>query len=66
MIFLTSHNNNNNNNTNNRTAHKWGARCVLMFAWFTAFMGLNTLTQHPIALAMFAVPLMMIFPVTLM
>jgi hypothetical protein len=53
-------------NKNIRLAHKFGARLVLMFAWFTAFMGLMTLTSHPIALAMFAVPLMGITPLTLM
>jgi hypothetical protein len=40
-----------------RLAHKTFARIVLGCAWMTAFMGLYTLTQNPMELALFGVPL---------
>mmetsp|Transcript_7519 Transcript_7519/g.12532 ORF Transcript_7519/g.12532 Transcript_7519/m.12532 type:complete len:202 (-) Transcript_7519:179-784(-) len=53
-------------NKNIRMAHKFGARIVLLLTWFTAFMGLQTLNNSPPALAIFAVPLMVIAPLVLM
>lgn len=49
-----------------RLAHKLGARVVLLLAWFTAFMGINSLNADPVALAIFGVPLMVIAPLTLL
>ena len=50
-------------NKNIRFVHKWFSRTVLIFSWFTAFMGLLRLTEDPVKLAAYGVPLMgLIFP----
>lgn len=49
-----------------RLVHKFSARVVLLFSWFTAFMGLYTLTQDTIPLLVFSVPLVLVSCVTLM
>ena len=46
--------------------HKLSARVVLLFSWFTAFMGLYTLTQETIPLVVFSVPLVLVSCVALM
>jgi hypothetical protein len=51
---------------NYRKIHKLSAKVVLLLTWFTAFMGLNTLTTSPVQLAIFGVPLMVIAPMILM
>jgi len=48
-----------------RWMHKTFARCVLAAAWGTAVYGFYTLTKDPIELALFAVPLLVLAPFTL-
>lgn len=49
-----------------RLAHKTFSRTVLMAAWMTAFYGFYTMTQDPIELAIFGVPLAVVAPFTLL
>jgi hypothetical protein len=49
-----------------RLVHKTFARLVLMLAWATAFLGLFELTQEPMTLATYGVPLLLLIPFTLM
>jgi hypothetical protein len=46
--------------------HKFSTRVVLLFSWFTAFMGLHTLTQEPIPRIVFSLPLVLVYCVALM
>ena len=48
-----------------RFAHKMGARVVLASAWMCCLSGLYTLTTAPVALGMVGVPLLLLFPFTL-
>ena len=48
-----------------RLAHKTFARCVLASAWVTAFYGFYTITQNPVELAIFGLPLLVLAPFTL-
>lgn len=48
-----------------RFVHKTFARCVLASAWMTAFYGFYTMTQNPVELAIFGVPLLVLAPFTL-
>ena len=49
-----------------RYAHKTGARVTLAFAWMCCMSGMYTLTQDPMSLALLGVPLVALFPLTLM
>lgn len=49
-----------------RFAHKTFARCLLAAAWGTAFYGFYTLTQKPLDLALFGLPMIVLAPFTLM
>jgi hypothetical protein len=49
-----------------RYAHKTFARIVLGGAWATAVLGMYTMTQDPIELAIVGVPLLLLAPFTLM
>jgi hypothetical protein len=48
-----------------RLAHKMFARIVLGAAWVTAFMGMYNMTQDPMNLALFGLPLVVLAPFTL-
>lgn len=48
-----------------RFVHKTFARFLLAAAWVTAFYGFYTLTQNPIELAIFGLPLVALAPFTL-
>lgn len=47
-------------------AHTFAARFLVMLGWFAAFLGLNELTNDTLTLFMFALPLVVLFPFTLM
>ena len=49
-----------------RFAHKSAARFILGFGWMTAFLGLYTMTQNPVDLALFGLPLLVFAPFTLL
>jgi hypothetical protein len=49
-----------------RWAHKFFARAVLMMAWFAAFTGLSQLTSDWTTRLVFAVPLLLLVPFTLL
>jgi hypothetical protein len=48
-----------------RFAHKWFGRSVMASAWITCVFGLMQLTSNPGTLAVFAVPLVILAPMTL-
>jgi hypothetical protein len=48
-----------------RLAHKTFARVLLGGAWVTAFYGFYTMTQNPVDLAIFGLPLVVLAPFTL-
>lgn len=48
-----------------RFAHKTFSRCVMAGAWMTAFYGFYTMTQNPVDLAIFGLPLLVLAPFTL-
>jgi Eukaryotic cytochrome b561 len=48
-----------------RFAHKTGARVVLAGAWMCCVSGMAQLTTDPMSLAIVALPLMVLFPFTL-
>ena len=49
-----------------RFAHKTTARLILGLGWVTAFLGLYTMTQNTIDLAMFGLPLLVFAPLTIL
>lgn len=52
-------------NKNIRFVHKVFARALLMAAWGTAFYGFYTMTQDPVDLAIFGLPLVVLAPFSL-
>ena len=54
-----------NTNQTIRYAHKVFARLVTGGAWATALLGMYTMTQDPVELAMFGLPLLVFAPYTL-
>ena len=48
-----------------RKVHKQFARVVITLAWLTAFYGLYSMTTDIVPLALFALPLVVLFPFTL-
>ena len=52
-------------NTTIRFAHKTGARITLAMAWMCCVSGMYTLTQETTMLGMLIVPLVALFPFTL-
>ena len=48
-----------------RYAHKMFARALLMAGWGTAFYGFYTMTQDPVDLAIFGLPLLVLAPYSL-
>ena len=48
-----------------RFAHKTFSRVVMAGAWLTAFVGMYTMTQDPLELALFGLPLLALAPYTL-
>lgn len=49
-----------------RTAHKFGARLILILAWITAFLGLFQMTTHGLTLALYGLPLAALVPIVLL
>mmetsp|Transcript_23805 Transcript_23805/g.33290 ORF Transcript_23805/g.33290 Transcript_23805/m.33290 type:complete len:201 (-) Transcript_23805:443-1045(-) len=49
-----------------RLIHKMFSRIILILSWVTAFLGLVQLTEEPMTLVAYGVPLMALIPFTLM
>mmetsp|Transcript_30161 Transcript_30161/g.72398 ORF Transcript_30161/g.72398 Transcript_30161/m.72398 type:complete len:146 (-) Transcript_30161:240-677(-) len=52
-------------NKSYRFAHKWCSRTAIIGAYVTGFLGLTKMTQDPLVLASYALPLMILAPFTL-
>jgi hypothetical protein len=52
-------------NKDYRFAHKWFSRTAIVGAYVTGYWGLSKMTQDPMVLATYALPLMILTPFTL-
>lgn len=53
-------------NQDYRTMHKWCARASMLSAYITGFVGLQKMTDDTVILALYALPLMIMAPMTLL
>lgn len=54
-----------NKHTKIRLFHKWFSRMTVLLAWITCYMGLMQLTSNKIVLMIYALPLIILMPFTL-
>ena len=53
-------------NKNYRFAHKWCSRTAIVGAYITGYWGLSKMSQEPLVLATYALPLLILTPFTLL